>query len=78
MHGIIPSHYYFEITGNGFLKQMVRLIVSAIWDVGRGRLSLSDIEDALSNPSGGHICSVAPPYGLYKMKVEYSQNFDNL
>jgi len=70
-NGIIPEHYSIRIRGNGFLKQMVRLIVGAVWSVGRGKLSLSEIELALSCPNGEHVSAVAPPEGLFKFSVQY-------
>jgi len=70
--GLVPSYYYLRIVGNGFLKQMVRLIVGAIWDVGRARLEVKDIEAALSSTDFHHIAPVAPAGGLYKFNVQYS------
>lgn len=69
--GLLPNHYYIRIEGNGFLKQMVRLIVGAIWDVGRGKLEVSEIKKALESSEFKHIAPVAPALGLYKFKVEY-------
>ena len=37
----------FEVTGSGFLYNMVRIIVGTLIDVGRGNLSNNDIEKAL-------------------------------
>ena len=71
-NGIIPQHYSIRITGNGFLKQMVRLIVGSIWAVGSGRLEIEAIERELESGSGKHICPVAPASGLFKFSVEYS------
>ena len=71
MHGIIPDHWILEVTGNGFLKQMVRLIVGALWNIGRGKISISDLEESLKNPSGDRLGAVAPANGLYKISVEY-------
>ena len=34
----MPDHYYIKVVGSGFLKQMVRLMVGALWDVGRGKI----------------------------------------
>lgn len=69
--GIIPAHFVIVVKGNGFLKQMVRLIVGSVWAVGRGKISLEDIKRELSEASGQHLCAVAPPYGLFKVAVEY-------
>ena len=70
-HGIFPDHYCVRIVGNGFLKQMVRLIVSSCWKVGQGKLSISEIERALKSPSGKHLAPVAPGVGLYKYHTKY-------
>lgn len=70
-HGIFPDHYCIRIVGSGFLKQMVRLIVSCVWSVGRGKLSIEDIQSALQKPSGKHLAPVAPAQGLFKYKVIY-------
>ena len=67
----IPEYYVFSVAGNGFLKQMVRLIVGAIWDVGRGKISPEDIAEALITSEFKHIAPVAPAKGLYKYKVQY-------
>ena len=71
MHGIFPSHHYFKIQGSGFLKQMVRLMVGSIFDVGRGKLELAQIADALELADGVHIAPVVSPEGLYKYNVAY-------
>lgn len=71
MSGAIPEHYIIRIKGNGFLKQMVRLIVGAIWSVGRGKLKLDDIRDALLSTPKKHLTPVAPAEGLFKISVEY-------
>ena len=70
-HGILPSHYRFRIVGNGFLKQMVRLIVGTIWEVGRGRVTLFELESELKNPGLKKLGTTAPPDGLYKSRVWY-------
>lgn len=74
LSGVFPRYYKIEIKGNGFLKQMVRLIVGAIWNVGRKKITLEEISRALSAPSGKHIGVVAPPTGLYKSQVSYSDS----
>jgi len=70
-HGILPSHYVFRVVGNGFLKQMVRLMVGCIWDIGRGKTSLDDLEASMVKPLGRRLGPVAPPEGLYKFDVQY-------
>lgn len=70
-HGLFPDHFVFVIEANGFLKQMVRLIFGSIVEVGRGRLTVQEIEYALSHPAGEHIAPCAPPEGLYKVFAKY-------
>jgi tRNA pseudouridine38-40 synthase len=70
-HGILGDHWYIRIKGNGFLKQMVRLIVGVIWKVGMKKMSLEEVERSLAQKSDKHFAAVAPAHGLYKFKVEY-------
>jgi tRNA pseudouridine38-40 synthase len=67
-----PAEYYIlRVRGNGFLKQMVRLMVGAIWNLGRGKITLADIERAINNPAPQRVGAVAPPQGLYLSKIFY-------
>lgn len=69
---ILPSYHLVEIVGDGFLKQMVRLIVGTLWHVGRGKLSLEQVQDALKQTElDRRIGEVAPATGLYKAKTWY-------
>lgn len=69
--GLIPEHFVIIVKGSGFLKQMVRLMVSTIWAVGRGKRSLGELEDTLNLKTSGHIAPVAPAEGLIKFNVSY-------
>jgi tRNA pseudouridine38-40 synthase len=66
------KQFILSVKGSGFLKQMVRLIMGAIWEVGKGKLQLEDLEKAISNKVTGKVGPVAPPQGLYLNKVFYS------
>lgn len=68
---MLPSHYVFRITGNGFLKQMVRLLMGAIWNIGRGKISLEEFRSALGPTKVQRLGPVAPPSGLYMVRVNY-------
>ena len=50
---------------------MVRLIMGTIWLVGRGRVTLRELEEALRGEGEGHLGPVAPACGLYKIRVNY-------
>ena len=63
--------YYFEFRGNGFLKQMVRLLVGAMWHVGRGKVEIKDLSNALEGNWVKRLGPVAPAQGLYLHSVSY-------
>ena len=59
-----------EVEGNGFLYNMVRIIVGTLVDIGRGRIkeNLSEIINSKSRSKTGH---TAPAHGLFLKKVDY-------
>jgi tRNA pseudouridine38-40 synthase len=70
-NGFMPAHFMFKFVGSGFLKQMVRLLVGALWNVGRGKISLEEFKKSLNPPRGERLGAVAPPEGLYLARVNY-------
>lgn len=68
---ILPQHYVLKIVGSGFLKQMVRMLIGALWNVGRGKVSLQEFEDSLTAKRISRLGPVAPPEGLYLVRVNY-------
>lgn len=68
---MLPDHLVFRIVGSGFLKQMVRLLMGALWNVGRGKISVEEFKSALSSTKVPHLGPVAPPEGLYMVRVNY-------
>ena len=61
---------FIEIEGNGFLYNMVRIIVGTLVDIGRGRIdnSMSSIIESKLRSMAGH---TAPAHGLFLKKVDY-------
>ncbi len=59
-----------ELEGNGFLYNMVRIIVGTLVDIGRGSIKekLCDIIESKDRKRAGH---TAPPQGLFLKKVKY-------
>ncbi|UOW68016.1 tRNA pseudouridine(38-40) synthase TruA [Paraclostridium bifermentans] len=59
-----------EIEGNGFLYNMVRIIVGTLVDIGRGKIgnSMSSIIESKLRSMAGH---TAPAHGLFLKKVDY-------
>lgn len=57
--------------GNGFLQNMVRIMVGALLETGFGRLGNSDIVRALESEERVKAGPTAPPQGLCLVKVDY-------
>ncbi len=66
--------FTFEITGNGFLYNMVRIIVGTLLDVGRDKLTQENVEQALASGKREYAGQTMPACGLYLKRVEYPQN----
>jgi tRNA pseudouridine38-40 synthase len=61
----------FEITGTGFLRHMVRIIVGTLVDIGRGQLEAADLARILESRDRRRAGQTAPPHGLMLWKVQY-------
>lgn len=71
-----PKHvsecYQLKFIGKGFLKQMIRHIVSALWMVGSGKISVVEFKQLLNTSKRDqHIWKVAPANGLFLYKIEF-------
>lgn len=65
------EYYVFKVVGNGFLKQMVRLLMGALISLGKGKITLEDLEKSLKTPLKNRLGPTAPPQGLYLKEVHY-------
>ena len=63
--------WIFHISANRFLRGMVRLIVGASIQVGRGQLQVADVRDALNQQIPLKKSLSAPPQGLFLTDVKY-------
>ena len=61
----------FSVKGNGFLYNMVRIIVGTLIDVGRGLLSKEQVIKALESGNRCYAGKTMPPEGLFLAKTEY-------
>lgn len=68
---ILEEYYVLRVVGNGFLKQMVRLMMGALWSLGRGKITLEELENSLKTPLSQRLGATAPPQGLYLKEVHY-------
>lgn len=70
---IIEKNEYIilELTGNGFLYNMVRIIAGTLVDVGLGKIKAEDIPIILEEKDRKKAGKTLPPQGLFLVKVEY-------
>ncbi|WP_350343842.1 tRNA pseudouridine(38-40) synthase TruA [Proteinivorax tanatarense] len=62
---------YFDVEGNGFLYNMVRIIVGTLVKVGRGQQPYQHIENILKKKDRDFAGPTAPAHGLILEKVYY-------
>jgi len=60
-----------DVTGDGFLYKMVRLMVGAMIHVALGKIDVSEIASRLKSGQPGASRFVAPAEGLYLVKIWY-------
>lgn len=60
-----------RVTATGFLRNMVRIMVGTLMDLGRGQKTLNDIKEMLNNPNKTTRRYNADPNGLYLIKIRY-------
>lgn len=72
-----PKKITVRITGDGFLYNMVRIIVGTLVDIGYGKIAPDDLPkiiESLDRTKAGH---TAPPQGLYLKEIYYKENFQD-
>lgn len=62
----------FTVTGNAFLRRMVRNLVASLLAVGRGEWTVADFQDALLARDRDRSKPPAPPNGLVLERVDYA------
>jgi tRNA pseudouridine38-40 synthase len=64
----------YEVTGDGFLRHMVRNIVGTLVEIGVGRRPASSIEQVLSSGDRRMAGATAPACGLCLVRVEHGEH----
>lgn len=67
------DNVYVTVQGNGFLYNMVRIIVGTLLGVSEGRINKEQISEALSSGERSLLGETAPSQGLYLLEVEYPE-----
>ena len=63
---------YIELTGNGFLYNMVRIIAGTLVDVGIGKIKPNEITKIIEEGKREKAGKTMPPQGLYLVEVKYT------
>jgi tRNA pseudouridine38-40 synthase len=61
----------YEVTGDGFLRHMVRAIAGTLVEVGRGWRDAAQMDDLLRAKDRARAGATAPPQGLFLVRVDY-------
>ena len=67
----VGDDLYFEVTGNGFLYNMVRIMVGTLYYVGIGKLRPEEVAEIIASGDRTHAGKTMPPEGLYLKQVIY-------
>lgn len=70
-HQESPTEWYFEISANRFLRNMVRAVVGTLIEVGRGRMTLSQFREVVEHGSRSNAGESMPANALFLEEVKY-------
>jgi tRNA pseudouridine38-40 synthase len=73
-----PDEWVYAIRGRSFLRHMVRKIVGALLEVGRGRLPSSDVPRLIAARDRTQSGPTVPPQGLCLAAIEYPDPTNSL
>ena len=65
------THWYFRISANRFLRNMVRAVVGTMIDVGRGRITLDDFRKIVDGKQRTQAGESMPAHALFLEEIEY-------
>ncbi len=70
-HQTSDTEWYFEISADRFLRNMVRAVVGTLVDVGRGRLTLDEFRNVIEGRKRTAAGESMPANALFLEEVEY-------
>jgi tRNA pseudouridine38-40 synthase len=65
------DQWYFEISANRFLRNMVRAIVGTLIEVGLGKLTIDDIDSIINAKDRSEAAVSVPAHGLFLWDIDY-------
>lgn len=69
----IGDKVIFEVSGDGFLYNMVRIMVGTLIQVGLGKIKPEEVKDILDGKDRQKAGPTAPAEGLYLVEIYYTQ-----
>jgi tRNA pseudouridine38-40 synthase len=66
---------WFTVHGRSFLRYMVRKMVGALLEVGRGKLTPDDIDRLYALKDRSKSGPTVPPQGLFMVSVDHDETF---
>lgn len=71
-HQVSETSWYFEISADRFLRNMVRSTVGTLLEVGWKKISPEEIRTILDAKNRGAAATSVPAHGLFLWKIDYS------
>jgi tRNA pseudouridine38-40 synthase len=69
---------FIDFHGSGFLRNMVRMLVGTLVEIGKGKRPPAGIGLLLDRQAGLRCGPTAPPQGLCLMAVKYPESFQKI
>jgi tRNA pseudouridine38-40 synthase len=69
-----PGRVWIDVSGNGFLYNMVRIIAGTLLEVGRGRMSADQVSEALASKDRTRAGPTLQPHGLCLRWIHYGDD----
>lgn len=66
-----PTTWYFEISADRFLRNMVRAVVGTLFDVGRHRITIEQFKEIVDKGTRSDSGESMPAKGLFLWNIEY-------
>jgi tRNA pseudouridine38-40 synthase len=77
LNGPEEDYLQFFLTGDGFLRHMVRNLIGTILEVGKGKRTVQEFVDILGYRDRNRAAATAPSRGLCLIKVHYERDWNS-